>query len=270
MHISSDQGAADIIVPVHNGFPYTRTLLENIYLYTDYPFHLFVIDNASEDETADLHKIYTREITIVRNRENRGWNCAVNQGIRMGANPYVVFLKNDIQVSQGWLRNMISFLDTHPRIAAVGPLTSDEQKWQCVERVRQRLVPQIPNFFTDDIHERNQILRYHFQNSGILVEETLAFSCLVLRRRAVDVVGPLAETDTNGSHAGYCSRLRKAGYMLGLALDTYIVQNPATRALSAASHARTAVRLKVSRAAKSARKAPVHRLVIARRTSRRS
>ncbi len=268
MHNSSDRGTADIIVPVHNGFPYTRALLENIYRYTDYPFHLFVIDNASEDETADLHKIYARDITIVHNREDRGWNFAINQGIQLGMNPYLVFLHNDLQVSQGWLRNMILFLDTHPRIAAVGPLTSDAQNWQCVDRVRQKLVPQIPKFFTDDIHERNQILRYHFQNAGILVEETLAFSCLVLRRRAVIDVGMFSESNTNGSHAAYCTRLRKAGYMLGLSLGTYVVQNPAVQVSSTKGKTRKPPRLAVSKGAKSARNVPIRPLVIARRRSR--
>ncbi len=218
-------GAADILIPVRNHFPLTRSLLEGIYRHADYPFHIYVIDNASTDETADLHKIYTRNITIVRNRHNRGWSGAINQGIQMGSNPFVIFMKNDVELSHGWLHNMMAFLNTHPRIAAVGPVTSGKSSWQGVEHVRERLVPQMPHFLTEDIHERNRILQYHFPNTGILIDGSLTFFCAAFTRRAIEKVGLLA--DANGEDDDdYCRRLRRAGYVLGLSLDTYVICHP--------------------------------------------
>ena len=125
-------------------------------------------------------------------------------------------MNNDVEVSQGWLGNMISFLDTHPRIGAVGPLNSCPADWQCVERVREKIVPQIPRFLTDDLHERNRILKYHFQKAGILIEGELAFFCVALKRRTVDAVGLLDEGAIGGSDdEDYCRRLRRSG-CLGL------------------------------------------------------
>lgn len=215
--------AADIIIPVHNGFASTRNLLEGIYRYSDAPFHIYVIDNASDDETVDLGKIYTRALTVVRNRDNPGWPAAVNQGIQIGRNPYLVFLAGGVEVSAGWLGNLLAFLDTHPRIGAVGPLNSDPGDRQCVDRVRRELVPQIPLFFTEDLHERNRILGYHFRRTGILIDGTLAFFCVALNRRAVDDTGLLDETCGEESGEDYCRRLRKAGYVLGLSLETYVL-----------------------------------------------
>jgi O-antigen biosynthesis protein len=223
---ASTETAADLIIPVHNQYSYTRNLIEGIYRYSDAPFHIYIIDNASTDETTDLHKIYTHNITIVRNRENRGWCGAINQGISLGQNPYVVFMNNDIEVSQGWLGNLISFLDTHPRIGAVGPLDSSPNDWQCVDRVRESMVPQIPNFLTEDLHERNRILKYHFSRAGILVEGMLAFFCVALTRRTVSAVGFLDESfNGGGDDDDYCRRLRKSGYVLGLSLDTYVIHH---------------------------------------------
>ncbi len=223
MTMRFSDAAADVIVPVSNQYSYTRNLLEGIYRYTDVPFHIYVIDNASTDETVDLHKIYTRDITIVRNRENRGWCGGINQGIQLGHNPYLIFMNNNVEVGQGWLGNMIAFLDTHPRIGAVGPLDSRPDDWQCVDRVRERIVPQIPNLLTEDLHERNRILKYHFHRAGILVEGMLAFFCVALKRRTVNDVGLLDE-DANGGD-DYCLRLRKSGYVLGLSLDTYVLHH---------------------------------------------
>jgi GT2 family glycosyltransferase len=222
MQHSSNQGAADIIISVHNGYFRTRTLLECVYRHADYPFHIYLIDNASTDETVDLHKIYTRNITVARNRARRDWRAALGQGMQMGSNPYLVSLSNHVELGQGWLGNMIAFLNTHPRIAAVGPLNSNKHDWQCVDRVRERICPQIPHFFTEDIHERNRILQYHFHRAGILIDGMLSFSCLALTRRAVDDTALFADPPA-GSGAECCRRLRKAGYVMGLALDTYVV-----------------------------------------------
>jgi GT2 family glycosyltransferase len=226
MDKTTHQDAADIIIPVFNQYRHTRNLLEGIYRYTDYPFHLYVIDNASTDETVDLDKIYTRQITVVRNRENRGWCGAANQGIRLGSSRYVVFMNNAVEVSQDWLGPMIAFLETHPRIGAVGPLDSSPDDWQCADRVRETMVPQIPQFLTDDPHERNQILKYHFHRTGILVEGTLAFFCCALRRRTIDEVGLLEEAlKGDGDDSDYCGRLRRAGFVLGLSLESYVVHH---------------------------------------------
>jgi GT2 family glycosyltransferase len=224
MQMSSHQGAVDIIIPVCNGFPYTRTLLEGVYRYTDLPFHIYLVDSGSTDETADVSKIYTRDITVVRNRENRGWCAGANQGVEVSHSPTVVFMSNDVEVSQGWLGNMAGFLRTHPRIGAVGPLSSNPSDWQGVDRVRERMVPQIPQFLTEDLHERNRILAHHFHQAGILVEGELAFFCTALQRRAINAVGPLDEECDNWEE-DYCRRLRKAGYVLGLSLDTYLVHH---------------------------------------------
>jgi GT2 family glycosyltransferase len=121
---------------------------------------------------------------------------------------------------------MIAFLDTHPRIGAVGPLDSSTNDWQCVDRVREKMVPQIPRFLTEDLHERNRILKYHFHRTGILVEGMLAFFCCVTRRRTINAIGPLDEAFVGGGDDDdYCRRLRKAGYVLGLSLETYVVHH---------------------------------------------
>ena len=218
--------ATDIVVSVHDGYQYTRGLIEGIYRHTDSPFHLYVIDNASTDETVDIDKIYTRDITIIHNRRNTGWSAGVNQGIAMGKNPNIVIINSGTEISKGWLGNMLAFMDTHPRIGAVGPLGSCPDDWQYIDNVREKAAPQIPIFRTDDIHERNIILQYHFKNAGILVEGPLSFFCVALKRRTIGQIGMLNEKLAfRDASSDYCRRLRKAGYVLGIALGVYAVGN---------------------------------------------
>jgi len=219
--------ATDIVVSVHNRYQSTRGLIEGIYRHTDSPFHLYVIDNASTDETADIDKIYTRDITIIHNRRNTVWCAGVNQGTAMGNNPNIVIINSGTEISKGWLGSMLAFMDTHPRIGAVGPLGSCPGEWQYIDNVREKVAPQIPIFRTGDIHERNIILQYHFHNAGILIERPLSFFCVALKRRTVSQIGMLNEKLAfSDASNDYCQRLRKAGYVLGIALGVYAARNP--------------------------------------------
>jgi len=218
--------ATDIIVPVINQLHYTLALLDGIYRWTDTPFHIYLVDNASTDETARIDSLYDSNITIVRNPVNRGWCGGVNQGILLGKHPNVALLNNDVEISKGWLGNLLAFLHTHPRIGAVGPLNSNPNDWQCVDRVRAGMLPQIPSFPSEDLHERNRILRERFSRRGILIEGMLAFFCVVMRRSVIEAVGLLDEAFVGGGDDDdYCRRLRKAGYVLGLSLETYVLHH---------------------------------------------
>lgn len=226
MTVPTNDFAADIIIPVYNQYSFTRNLIESIYRYTGVPFHLYLIDNASTDETADIDKIFTRDITVVHNPQNLGWCAGINQGVELGRNPNVIFMNNEVEVSRGWLENLIGFLETHPRIGAVGPVNSNPNDAHFIDRVRQSNVPQIPNFLTDDLHERNKILKYHFNGAGLTTVHTLALFCAVLKRRTINEVGRLNERFIEiRAEEDYCRRLRKAGYVLGLSLDTYVNHN---------------------------------------------
>ena len=224
--MSLSKNATDILVSVHNHYTSTRGMIEGIYRHTDSPFHLYVIDNASTDETADLDKIYERNITVIHNRRNTGWSAGINQGIAIGKNPNIVVMNCGAEVSKRWLENMLAFMDTHPRIGAVGPLGSYPGDWQYIDRVREKVAPQIPLLQTDDIHECNKILQYHFHRVGILIEGALSFFCVALKRRTVAEIGIFKEAlSFREASSDYCRRLRKAGYVLGLALDAYAVSH---------------------------------------------
>jgi O-antigen biosynthesis protein len=245
MSVPTSRTATDIIIPVYNQYSFTRNLIESIYRHTDVPFHIYVIDNASTDETADLHKIYTRNITVVHNRKNRGWCGGINQGLGLGGNPNIVFMNNDVEVSTSWLENLVNFLNTHPRIGAVGPMNSNPNDLQFIDRVREKYAPQIPDFMTEDLHERNRILKYHFDRAGIMIDGMLSFFCVAIKRRTVDEIGPLDENYvTGGDDEDYCRRLRKAGFVLGLSLDTYVIHHSSLTAKTIFESAETGDTLK--------------------------
>jgi GT2 family glycosyltransferase len=85
------------------------------------PYEVIVVDNDSCDGTADAVAA-RREVTLVRNAENRGFAEAVNQAYRAASGDLVLLLNSDVEFEPGALGALRSFLDEHPEAAGVGPL----------------------------------------------------------------------------------------------------------------------------------------------------
>jgi N-acetylglucosaminyl-diphospho-decaprenol L-rhamnosyltransferase len=91
-----------------------------------------VVDNASRDRSAEL----ARELgaLVVRNRRNRGFAAAANQGARLGRGDLVLFLNPDAVIRQPDLQRLVAVLEGDPRLFAVGPRLrrpdgSEQQAW---------------------------------------------------------------------------------------------------------------------------------------------
>ena len=82
---------------------------------------IIVVDNASADGTADLVAREHPEVRLVRNRENRLYAPACNQGVARARGRYVCLLGSDAKVRPGALDQLCAFLDAHPEYGAVAP-----------------------------------------------------------------------------------------------------------------------------------------------------
>lgn len=115
----------DIIIPVWNQFNFTRTCIESVFAKTTYPFHLIIIDNASDKITRDYLAALAEEkknsITLLNNETNLGFVKATNQGIRVSTAPYICLLNNDTEVTAGWLSEMVKVAESSEDIGIVNP-----------------------------------------------------------------------------------------------------------------------------------------------------
>ncbi|MFC1667582.1 glycosyltransferase family 2 protein [Candidatus Omnitrophota bacterium] len=115
----------DIIIPVWNQLDFTRKCIESFFKNTNYAFHLIIVDNGSSQPTKDYLDKLARDkkddLTLLRNEKNLGFIKATNQGIRQSQAPYVCFLNNDTQVTEGWLREMIKVAENREDIGIINP-----------------------------------------------------------------------------------------------------------------------------------------------------
>lgn len=112
---------ASVILPVHEGAKSTERFLRSL-ASTDAgaEFELIVVDNASRDLTPLLLEAVSGDVTVVRNEADLGPARACNQGAARADSPVVVFVSNDIVVTDGWLGALLSALARSPDAAAAG------------------------------------------------------------------------------------------------------------------------------------------------------
>ncbi len=87
------------------------------------PLHpqVVVVDNASQDGSAERVRTQFPAVTLLANDENRGYAAGTNQGLAAAAAEYYLLLNPDIVVQPGAIQNLLSFLESHPRAGAVAP-----------------------------------------------------------------------------------------------------------------------------------------------------
>lgn len=83
---------------------------------------IIVIDNASRDGTSNFLACGRFDLSIIVNKNNRGFAVAHNQAARKAEGEYLLLLNNDTQIIPGFIKEMQSVFDLDPKIAAVGCL----------------------------------------------------------------------------------------------------------------------------------------------------
>lgn len=109
-----------IIVPVWNQWEHSYRCLMSILEHThDVPYEVIVVDNGSTDATEEIIS-KSDNIRVIRNSENRGYAQACNQASIVARGEYLLFLNNDTQATNGWLKAMVGLLDSDYTTGAVG------------------------------------------------------------------------------------------------------------------------------------------------------
>jgi GT2 family glycosyltransferase len=81
---------------------------------------IFVVDNASFDDSAAMVREKFPQVHLIENKENCGFAPANNQAFPLARGRYVLMLNPDTQVKPGALETLVEFMDEHPRAGACG------------------------------------------------------------------------------------------------------------------------------------------------------
>jgi len=81
---------------------------------------VYVVDNASSDESVDMVKRKYPWVRLIESGSNLGFAGANNLALEKVTGRYVLLLNPDTVLQQDTLRTMVDFLDAHPETGAAG------------------------------------------------------------------------------------------------------------------------------------------------------
>lgn len=185
----------------------------------DLPSEVFVVDNASDDGSANMVASNFPWVKLIANRDNYGFAKANNQAIRLSAGKRVLLLNPDTEVRPQSIISLLRFLDDHPSAGVVAPqlLNSDGSV--------QRSCRQFPTIL-GMLYELIGLSRMFPQRSQFRQYKMLDFdhqherqvdqpegACLLVRREVLEQVGMLDEGYFMlFEEVDWCYRIKHAGW----------------------------------------------------------
>lgn len=82
---------------------------------------VYLADNGSTDGSADWVENNFPAVKIIRLEKNYGFAGGYNHALEQIAAEYYILLNSDVEVTQGWADELISFMDSNPDAAACQP-----------------------------------------------------------------------------------------------------------------------------------------------------
>ena len=152
---------------------------------------VFVVDNASSDDTVEAIGSRYPWVQLIANKENLGFARANNIAIRQAQGEYVLLLNPDTTVAEHTLREAIAFMDNHPQAGGAGVMMHNEDGTRAPESRRA-----IPTPWVSALKMLGFTSRYYMSHlpwdEPARIEVISGAFCL-LRHEALDRIGLLDE-----------------------------------------------------------------------------
>jgi N-acetylglucosaminyl-diphospho-decaprenol L-rhamnosyltransferase len=178
-----------------------------------------VVDNASNDGSAELVATQFPWVRLVRNDRNVGFAAAHNQALRVARGRYWLVLNSDTAVRPGALRTLAHFLDSRDDVGLVGPKLRYPDG--TVQPSRRRFPTPATLFLESTQLQRfwpdSHVLRRYYVTDGSDDQtqdvDWLVGACLCVRASAAREVGLFDERFFMYSEElDWCRRFRAAGW----------------------------------------------------------
>jgi len=111
------------ILLTHNSEKFIKDCIESILNIKKFEKHIYVIDNGSEDESAEIVKRVKRpEVELIELDKNYGTTVARNKGLHLiKETDYICILDSDTVINDEAMEIMAEYLDKNNDVAIVGP-----------------------------------------------------------------------------------------------------------------------------------------------------
>jgi len=224
-----------LLIVSWNARKYLKICLDSIYQSRcEVEFSVWVIDNQSDDNSADMVASDYPQVELIRSGGNLGFaggnNIGLDQIQAQQTADYVCLVNSDVKVRHGWLDDLLSYMQDHPKVGLSGCRIEN------ADHSLQRSCMHSPHYW--NVFCRSLALDSWFPNSrffdGGLMQYwahdrtqtvDVLFGCLwMARQSALQQVGGL-DTDffMYAEDLDWCLRFRQAGWQVMYYPDTAVI-----------------------------------------------
>ena len=222
--------AVSVVIVNWNTRDLLRGCLRSIADETRAPHEVIVVDNASTDGSAEMAAEEFPGVTVVANRENKGFAAANNQGLRLARGAHVLLLNPDTVVLDGAIDRMLAWLEARPDVGCAGCQVMEDAD------TIQRTCFADPGPLNTLISEMG-LLRA-FPGSALSARpeyggwdrrsardvDVVSGMFMLVPRPVLEKVGPLDEDFfIYSEEADWCRRIRDAGWRCAFTPDARII-----------------------------------------------
>src|SRR3990170_171519 len=180
---------------------------------------VIVIDNGSSDGSVGMVQKDFPQVILIKNKENKGFAAANNQGIRIATGRYILLLNSDTIVLGDAISKTIQFADSEPQAAVVGCqiLNTDRTIQQSCFMFPSILNMLLAITYMYKIFPRSKYLgreRMTWWDHSDLREVDVLKGCFMLvRRESIEQIGVMDEQFfIYGEETDWCWRFKRAGW----------------------------------------------------------
>ena len=103
-----------------NGKHWLEKFLPNVVEFSN-EAQIYIIDNASTDDTVCFVEKYFPTVKIIKNKKNTGFAGGYNEGLKHISEEMYCLLNSDVEVTENWINPIVELFKKNPEIAAIQP-----------------------------------------------------------------------------------------------------------------------------------------------------
>ena len=209
-----------VVIVNYQTFELTKNTINSILEY-EYPFsyEIFVVDNASSDDSLDRLKDYFKDnVKFIASEENNGFAAGNNQALRKATGRYQLLLNSDTIVWEDTLENIYYYMEKHEDVGACGCRVILENGE--LDKACKRSFPNVKNSFIRLFHIPTKSKDDNYNLTDLPDDEVYEIDCLTgafmfIRKDALDQIGLLDETFfMYGEDIDLCYRIKQGGWKI--------------------------------------------------------